>query len=196
MADHSESGANFRDAPIVFAIGRMTISWNWLDSRLHDVFAVYSDAVYEFTLIMYHFMGGPYRVQALEMIVDKFEKDPIAKDLVTHFLKGYQILQTNRDFIMHALEMFDPESFKKGYMILRKSKRRDPFSFVQRSVNYEDVNSAADAMDDYYQYVHKLVLWLGTKNENHTLTIASPEGPKAVAVALPDKPALPRNLTV
>jgi hypothetical protein len=114
------------------------------------------------------------------------EEDEIARESVLHFLKGFESLEWNRNFLAHSHSILNnPE---QSHLTFGKGSRSKPnvWSFVHLSL--PEIRGIADSIRDYWSFGSDLNLWLIGRG-----TLIFPDGRKETVV-LPDRPPLPERL--
>jgi hypothetical protein len=137
------------------------------------------------------FMSIPnnVRLDLIQNQIETAEEDPAIRDMVKHFLAGFQILADWRNFLAHSQTILnDPEqphlTFGKG------SKRRaEVWSFAHLTI--ADLRKVADGIHAFWLFGGELRAFIFARRTAGKISF--PNG-RVFSPTLPERPPLPERL--
>ncbi|MBM7482333.1 hypothetical protein ACVWWI_004356 [Bradyrhizobium sp. USDA 3686] len=168
------------------ALGVITSAYNQLEFVLLTFFAKYVVTDPEAAQKIFGLLSNYNTCDLIREAAQTKEEDETARESVLHFLKGFEVLEWNRNFLAHSHSILNnPE---QSHLTFGKGSRSKPnvWSFVHLSL--PEIRAIADSIRDYWSFGSGLNLWLIGRG-----TLIFPGGRKETVV-LPDRPPLPEKL--
>lgn len=114
------------------------------------------------------------------------EANDVARDSTLHFLKGFDILEWNRNFLAHSHSiMNNPE---QPHLTFGKGSRNKPGEWSFAHMSLHDIRRVADDVHDFWLFGSHVNRWLVGRG-----TLIFSDGHREF-VKLPDIPPLPNKL--
>jgi hypothetical protein len=107
---------------IVHAIGAVSVAFNRLEWAMLQIFDHYmrSDPFVSFNV--FEKFNNQSRVELLSQLLAVREPDPMAKEMFSHFLDGFERCAENRNIIMHSA--YSGETDGKIMLMFKRPKKR------------------------------------------------------------------------
>jgi hypothetical protein len=146
-------------------VGHIAIEWNYLEHDLQLLGFAYLTVEEDVASHIFGFMGNVTKVEFIEYLVDRYEKNKEIKGHLKHFLKIYNRLRGNRNVVEHGI----PALTQSGaYLdkIIKIDRRGDamPFAASQDTLNgfLKDLHRARE----YATAIKSMIDLMGEDREN------------------------------
>ncbi|TYL80326.1 hypothetical protein [Bradyrhizobium cytisi] len=188
-------------------------SWNWkynpsLKEHMHAlgvIAANYNDLEGQFYRLFYitqtHFEVGKLvfsklnNAQRMEVARKVAETQPLSfRERYEHFISGYGTATDNRNILMHSkAHNASLSDLTSSHLTLAKPSKKTPDENNFISLDVAELRSVADDMAEFAMFGSQLFYWRIAALSGGTITW---EGGETATPTLPDKPRLPRALTL
>ena len=125
------------------AVGHAAIEWNYLEHDLQQIGYNYLTVDADTAAHLFAFMGNITKVEFIEYLIGRFEKNEDVKAHILHFLKIYNRLRGNRNIVEHGV----PAVTASGvYLdeIIKIDRRGDALPFA----------ASQETLDEFLQDLH------------------------------------------
>jgi hypothetical protein len=181
---NSDSHIGKRDH--LHALGVITTNFNELELELLFLFTRYAGMEKSVAQKLWGSLANQKKRGLILDGVDASEADPIVKDLVVHFLNGFDIAEYNRNFFAHSL-VATPDS-DQGHLSFGKGVRHQPDIWSFAHMKLEEIRRIADEISALRMFGWRINLWLIGRGK-----IIFGDG-HSEEVILPEKRPLPKRL--
>jgi hypothetical protein len=168
------------------ALGVITSAYNQLEFVLLLFFMKYVVADSKAAQRIFGLLSNYNTCDLVRESAKAKEENAIALDSLLHFLKGFEVLEWNRNFLAHSHSILNnPE---QSHLTFGKGSRSNPdvWSFAHMSLS--EIRGIADDIHAFWLFGSTLHLWLIGRG---TLIF---QGGRKETVELPDRPTLPEKL--
>jgi hypothetical protein len=171
------------------ALGVITSSFNQLEFVLLLFFIRYVVSEPKSGQKIFGLLSNYNIFDLIRDAINEKEADATAKEYSLHFLKGFEALEANRNFLAHSHSILNnPE---QPHLTFGKGSRNQPDVWSYAHMTLPDLRKIADEMRDFWLFGSRLDAWI----------IAIPNNGKIIwsdgqvsLQPLPDKPPLPERL--
>jgi hypothetical protein len=173
------------------ALGVAAANYNHLEFTMQALFWHLSGL--EVTVAMHLFSDlnvNKRRLDTLKRFVEAKEKDPVVKDLLEHFIIGFDINAENRNFLMHGMTL-DAENSSE--LILKKFARNDPTKTNYMHLTAANIRKIADEIYSFDRYGLEIYIWLSARSVGGKFLLANG---KVIEPTLPEKPPKPDRISL
>jgi len=164
------------------AVGHIAIEWNYLEHDLQLLGFAYLTVEDDVASHIFAFMGNVTKVEFIDYLAHRFEKNSGVKAHVLHFLKLFNRLRGNRNVVEHGI----PALTQSGaYLdkIIKIDRRGDAMPFAASQKTLDAFLKELCAARSYAHEIKKLVDILADDNDG---------APDAGNL---EKPPIPKRLT-
>jgi hypothetical protein len=170
----------------IHALGVVAANYNSLEMTFYSLFCEYFGISDSAAALFAQFKNN-FRIDALKVVLDKYEADQKVADSVLHFLRCFNICADNRNILMHSLL----EVYEQGpdHLLFRKSARHHPEQQIGLQFDLSAMREVADDIWTVEDYCRELYIFSITRRRD-----LSPDDESA-RTTLPEKPVLPNSLT-
>lgn len=173
------------------ALGVEAANYNHLEFTMQALF--WQSSGLEITVAMHLFSDlnvNKKRLDTLKRFVQAKEPDPIVKDLLDHFISGFDICAENRNLLMHGMTL-DADSSSE--LILKKFARNDPTRTNYMHLTVPAIRKVADETYKFDRYGMELYIWRSARSTGGRFLLANGV---VLQPSLPEKPLKPERLSL
>jgi hypothetical protein len=165
----------------LIALGAFALWYNEFEMLLYSFLRSYFPGKDDGTAIMYASMSNRGRVDVIRSMA-RTETDASVLDAVEHAMKCFGVCAENRNLIVHALPTRGGN--RGDVLTLLKRSTNDPLRLKYYDFKVEDVRQAAISTARAARFSIELIAWV------------RPRSSKGPPQPLPEKPPLPRKLSL
>lgn len=178
-------------------IGVISLQWNGVEDALEVLIATYMEMANVDRKLSYHLtatMGNQSRTDLLIWLVEQYEKDRRAIEVIRHAIKATHICRENRNILLHsrAHRLIDVTRFE----FARRSKT-NPQNMVIHALTLPQIKLMHQAIFKTESLLRKIAhyVWIVFLRRTTVFPNYSKDYPHYANPSLPRKFALPRKLT-
>lgn len=136
------------------ALGVIVATYNLLEFSLFTLFNHYAGTAGDIGLKLFTSLPNPRRIEILKAEVDGKEQDAALKAAMLHYLSGYRILESNRNFLAHSHTIMNlPE---QPHLTFGKGSRSNPTAWSYAHLGLSQLRTIADEMKAYWLFGSEL----------------------------------------
>lgn len=173
------------------ALGVVAANYNHLEFAMHALFWQLSGL--DVTVAMHllsDLSNNKKRLDTLRRFVKAKEADSAVKDLLDHFIVGFDICAENRNFLMHGMTL---DAHNSSELILKKFARNDPTKTNYMHLTVQTIRKIADEIDRFDSYGMDIYIWRSARTTGGKFLLASG---KVIEPTLPEKPPRPDKMNL
>ncbi|MGY3036330.1 hypothetical protein ACVIIV_005500 [Bradyrhizobium sp. USDA 4354] len=168
------------------ALGVITSAFNQLEFALLLFFKRYIVADPKAAQKLFTLLSNYNITELIRDAVEVREAHEIVRDSSLHFLKGFEILEWNRNFLAHSHSILNnPE---QPHLTFGKGSRSQLHVWSFAHMTLKEIRAVADDIHDFWLFGSHLDRWLIGRG-----TLIFSDGHRET-VEMPDKPPLPKKL--
>lgn len=173
------------------ALGVIIATFNGLEFALHNLFQWFlkiEDSISAHKI--FGAMSNPERTYCLSDAIDRSKESEQVKDLVRHFLKGFEILSYNRNLLAHSHTMITSKD--QPHVRFQKGSRHQPHRWGATDLTVPQLHQVAQDTHNFELFGLTIFGSLKTVRDG----VLAPDGKSRIAfqLPLPGKPPLPEKL--
>jgi hypothetical protein len=171
------------------ALGVITASFNQLEFVLFLFFMDYLKLQPKLAQRLFVQIANNVRCELLIDAVELEETDAQIRGRALHFLKAFQILADNRNFLSHSQTiMNDPN---QPHLTFGKGSKRQPDVWSFAHLTLPEIRQVADDIWTYWKFGSELRAWMVTRATGGVMTFSDGQ---TITHTLPETPPLPDKL--
>jgi hypothetical protein len=168
------------------ALGVITSAYNLLEFALLSFFMRYVVAEPMSAQKIFGLLSNHSILELLRESIEANETDFNAKGASLYFLKAFEILEHNRNFLSHSHAILNNPD--QAHLTFGKGSRKQPNVWSFAHLTLPEIRKVADEMKEFWLYGSHVNRWLIGRG-----TLVFSDGHRE-QVTLPDKPSLPTKL--
>jgi hypothetical protein len=170
------------------ALGVITASFNELESALAALFFTYLKLEEPASHKIFALLNNYQRIDLLRDGVAAFENDPTVKELVLHFIVGFETLANSRNFLTHSHTILK----SPDHLTFGKSSKRQPDVWTFAHMGIQNLRQVADDIHAFGIFGQALKTWVWARDfDGEIMSFPNRTFHKP---PWPEKPPLPAEL--
>ncbi len=131
------------------ALGVIIATYNLLEFSLFTLFNHYVGTAGDVGLKLFNSLPNHKRIDILKAEVDN-EQDATLKSAILHFISGYRVLETNRNFLAHSHTIMNLP--QQPHLTFGKGSRSNPTAWHFAHMRLPQLRAIADEMKSYWLF--------------------------------------------